>query len=29
MLDRYWRDMIWLDAEVDTLYDKRISLIDP
>jgi hypothetical protein len=28
MLDEYWRDMTWLDADVDTLHIKRINLND-
>jgi hypothetical protein len=26
MLDGYWHDMTWLDAEIDTLHVKKISL---
>jgi hypothetical protein len=28
MLDGCWRDMSWLDADVDTLHAKRIGLND-
>jgi uncharacterized protein YraI len=28
MLDGCWHDMTWLDADVDTLYIKRIDLND-
>jgi hypothetical protein len=26
MLDGYWRDMTWLDADIDTLHIKGIDL---
>jgi hypothetical protein len=26
MLDECWYDVTWLDADVDTLYTKRINL---
>jgi hypothetical protein len=29
MLDKYWRGMTGLDANVDTFRVKRIGLIDP
>jgi hypothetical protein len=29
MLDECWRGMTWLDADVDTLYVKKIGLNDP
>jgi hypothetical protein len=29
MLYECWHGMIWLDANVDTLHVKRISLNDP
>jgi hypothetical protein len=29
MLGGWWRDMIWLDADVDILHVKRIDLNDP
>jgi hypothetical protein len=29
MLDGCWCGMTWLDADVDTLHAKRISLNDP
>jgi hypothetical protein len=29
ILDGCWRDMAWLDADVDTLQTKRIDLNDP
>jgi hypothetical protein len=28
MLDECWRDMIWLDTDMETLHDKRINLND-
>jgi hypothetical protein len=28
MLDKYWRNMIWLKANVDILYIKKINLND-
>jgi hypothetical protein len=28
MLDGCWRDMIWLDADIDILHVKRIDLND-
>jgi hypothetical protein len=28
ILDEYWYDMIGLDTDVDTLYDKKIDLND-
>jgi hypothetical protein len=29
MLNGCWRDMIWLDANVDILYAKKIDLNNP
>jgi hypothetical protein len=29
MLDGYWCDMTWLDADVNILYAKRIGLNNP
>jgi hypothetical protein len=28
MLDEYWCDMTWLDADVNNLHAKRINLND-
>jgi hypothetical protein len=28
MLDEYWCDVTWFDADVDTLYVKKINLND-
>jgi hypothetical protein len=28
VLDRCWRGMIWLDADIDTFHVKRIDLND-
>jgi hypothetical protein len=29
MLDEWWRDMTWLDTDMDTLHVKRIDLNNP